>query len=117
MLFLQGEKVCKMTRFPKIFLLVLFLVGHVLASEMAVKIGDGTVDEAVAKNDSVWVQKFDEKFSLRFLCDYTLWSVWNTAYGNEALVSNSPVSLGLGFPTMIFLRCLEFRGISRGISR
>ena len=82
-----------MARCPKLFLLVLFLVGHVLASDVAVKIGDGSV----AKNDSVWVQKFDEKFSLRFLCDYTLWSVWNTAYGNEALVSNSPVSLGLGF--------------------
>lgn len=82
-----------MSRCPKILLLVLFLVGHVLASEMGVKVADGTV----AQIDSAQVQKFDEKFSLRFLCDYTLWSVWNTAYGDEALVSNSPVSLGLGF--------------------
>ena len=82
-----------MDRCPKILLLVLFLVGHIFAAESVLKIADG----AVAENDSANVQKFEEKFSLRFLCDYTLWSVWNTAYKNEALVSNSPVSLGLGF--------------------
>lgn len=54
-------------------------------------------DITVAESDSANVQKFEEKFSLRFLCDYILWSVWNTAYKNETLVSNSPISLGLGF--------------------
>ena len=82
-----------MIRYPKILLLVLFLVGHIFATETVVKIAEGTA----AENDSAYVQKFKEKFSLRFLCDYTLWSVWNTAYGNEALVSNSPISFGLGF--------------------
>lgn len=82
-----------MSRFSKILLLVLFLMGHVFAAETVVKIADGSASEDASAN----IQKFEEKFSLRFLCDYTLWSVWNTAYGNEPLVSNSPVSLGLGF--------------------
>ena len=82
-----------MARCPKIFLLVLFLLGNVFAAETVVKIADGSAPENAFAN----VRKFEEKFSLRFLCDYTLWSVWNTAYKNEALVSNSPVSFGLGF--------------------
>ena len=82
-----------MTRLPKILLLVLFLAGSVFAAETIVTVADGsTVD-----NDTAWVQKFKEKFSLRFLGDYTLWTVWNTEYGDEALFSNSPVSFGLGF--------------------
>ena len=84
---------CKMARYSKIHLLVLFLACHVFAAESVVKIADGSASENASAN----IQKFDEKFSLRFLCDYTLWSVWNTEYGNEPLVSNSPLSLGLGF--------------------
>lgn len=82
-----------MARWTKILLLVIFLAGHIFAAETVVKFADGSL----AENDSVWVQKFQEKFSLRFLTDYTLWTVWNTAYGNEGLVSNAPISVGLGF--------------------
>ena len=82
-----------MARYSKIIFLILFWGSCIFAAESMVKIADGSASE----NDSAEVQKFKEKFSLRFLSDYTLWSVWNTAYGDEPLVSNSPISFGLGF--------------------
>lgn len=47
--------------------------------------------------DEPAVSKFRERISLRFLCDYNFMMVKNSAIGDEPLVSNRPVDVGIGF--------------------
>ena len=67
-----------------IVLLVMTLAGVVFGNEPQ---GD----------DQPAVSKFRERISLRFLCDYNFMMVKNSAIGDEPLVSNRPVDVGLGF--------------------
>ena len=73
-----------MKQFLTIFLLVVTLVGVVF--------GDGPQGD-----DQPAVSKFRERISLRFLCDYNFMMIKNSAIGDEPLVSNRPVDVGLGF--------------------
>ncbi len=43
------------------------------------------------------ITTFRERISLRFLCNYNFVAIWNSAYGKEALISNRPVDIGIGF--------------------
>jgi hypothetical protein len=67
-----------------IFLLVATLVGVVFGGELP---GDAQPS----------ISKFRERFSLRFLCDYNFMMIKNSAVGDEPLVSNRPVDVGIGF--------------------
>ena len=39
------------------------------------------------------VSRLEKRLSVRFLVDYNFMSVWNSAHGNDPMVSNRPVDV------------------------
>lgn len=79
-----------MKSIPKALLLVLSLAGTCLASEPTTGSSQQTEQEPE-------ISTFRDRFSLRFLTNYNFISIQNSAFGDEPLESNRPLSLGIGF--------------------
>lgn len=74
----------------KTMLTVLGLAGACLAS------APEPIDSQQPEQDSE-ISTFRDRFSLRFLGNYSYMSIQNSAYGDEPLRSNRPLNLGIGF--------------------